>query len=175
MHQVPRYVPERTLPAYAFIPGRTPHPRNAPDGHSHGAPEPIVQPLDEGHWQANTEYLWGVDLYNSGYPWEAHEAWEGLWRVAAPSSAERAALQGLIQCAAAVVKALAGQPAGVAKLGAGALDYLGRVVEGRGARYLGIELDRFTTAFSAYLDARPFAPEQWPRIELAIPQAAAFR
>ncbi len=27
-------------------------------------------------------FLWGLDLFNHGYYWEAHEAWEGLWQVA---------------------------------------------------------------------------------------------
>jgi uncharacterized protein len=25
---------------------------------------------------------WGLDVFNHGYYWEAHEAWEGLWQVA---------------------------------------------------------------------------------------------
>jgi hypothetical protein len=27
-------------------------------------------------------FLWGLDLFNHYYYWEAHEAWEGLWQVA---------------------------------------------------------------------------------------------
>ena len=48
--------------------------------------------------------LWGMDLFNQGYYWEAHEAWEALWRAAIRGSAEHNLLQGLILLAAAGVK-----------------------------------------------------------------------
>lgn len=41
----------------------------------------------------------GVDLFNRGAYWEAHEAWEELWLVAGPEL--RRFVQGLIQLAAA--------------------------------------------------------------------------
>ena len=50
------------------------------------------------------EYLYGVDCYNHGYLWEAHEAWEGLWHQAKGTPAHAECLQGLIQCAAAALK-----------------------------------------------------------------------
>ncbi|TGQ49534.1 DUF309 domain-containing protein, partial [Mesorhizobium sp. M1C.F.Ca.ET.210.01.1.1] len=27
-------------------------------------------------------FRWGIDLFNHGYYWEAHEAWEPLWHAA---------------------------------------------------------------------------------------------
>ena len=30
-------------------------------------------------WRACRDYLYGIDLFNHGYYWEAHEVWEGLW------------------------------------------------------------------------------------------------
>ncbi|MER9007639.1 DUF309 domain-containing protein [Mesorhizobium sp. M0862] len=27
-------------------------------------------------------FRWGIDLFNHGYYWEAHEAWEPLWQTA---------------------------------------------------------------------------------------------
>ena len=53
-------------------------------------------------WQQNEDYLYGVDLYNFAYWWEAHEAWEGLWHQA--EDTYRLFLQGLIQVSASLIK-----------------------------------------------------------------------
>jgi predicted metal-dependent hydrolase len=49
-------------------------------------------------------FLWGLDLFNHGYYWEAHEAWEGLWRVADRDGPLRMLFKGLILLSAAGVK-----------------------------------------------------------------------
>ena len=49
-------------------------------------------------------FLWGLDLFNQGYYWEAHEAWEGLWQVAARDGPLRMLFKGLILLSAAGVK-----------------------------------------------------------------------
>jgi RimJ/RimL family protein N-acetyltransferase len=54
-------------------------------------------------------FRWGLDLFNGGFYWEAHEAWEALWMQAKPASASRFYLQGLIQFAAAMLKSRRGQ------------------------------------------------------------------
>lgn len=156
----PRYLPARPLPAHAFIPGQSPHehrPAEAP---------PPAQPLDPARWRDSSEYLWGIDLYNHGYPWEAHEAWEGLWQVAARHSPERAFLQGLIQCAAAVVKARSHAWTGATRLGASGIDLLRRVMDVTGATFMGVDIDRFTAAFDAYITND--AHDAWPIIELDL-------
>lgn len=53
-------------------------------------------------WRKNEDYLYGVDLYNFAYWWEAHEAWEGLWHQA--EDTYRLFLQGLIQVSASLIK-----------------------------------------------------------------------
>ena len=53
-------------------------------------------------WKQNEAYLYGVDLYNFAYWWEAHEAWEGLWHQA--EDTYRLFLQGLIQVSASLIK-----------------------------------------------------------------------
>jgi predicted metal-dependent hydrolase len=58
--------------------------------------------------------LFAVDLFNHGYFWEAHEAWEGLWKGAVETSL-REFLKGLIKLAAAEVKRLEGNAVGVAR------------------------------------------------------------
>jgi predicted metal-dependent hydrolase len=49
-------------------------------------------------------FLWGLDLFNHGYYWEAHEAWEGLWQVADRDGSLRMLFKGLILLSAAGVK-----------------------------------------------------------------------
>ena len=55
----------------------------------------------------------GFDLFNHGYYWEAHEAWERRWVAENRQGALADLLKGLIKLAAAGVKARAGKPAGV--------------------------------------------------------------
>ncbi len=70
----PRYAPEIALPSYAYVPGHRPHPNRDPSGHGQG-PDPgdIPAVADLRHWQENRVYLSGIDLFNHGYYWEAHE------------------------------------------------------------------------------------------------------
>jgi hypothetical protein len=46
----------------------------------------------------------GIDLFNHGYYWEAHEAWDPLWQAANRSTPHRLLFKGLILLAAAGVK-----------------------------------------------------------------------
>ena len=58
-------------------------------------------------------FVWGVDLFNFGYYWEAHEAWEAVWQREAAGTVAKSFLKGLIKLAASGVKAREGQPNGV--------------------------------------------------------------
>jgi hypothetical protein len=87
----PRKAPGLRLPAYRYIPGRHPRPAEA---------------------TYDDPFAAGVDLYHSGYLWEAHEAWEVVYR----SGRDRAYVQGLIQMAAMLLKAHMGNEVGVARL-----------------------------------------------------------
>jgi hypothetical protein len=49
-------------------------------------------------------FFWGLDLFNHGYYWEAHEAWEDPWQVADTGGSLRTLFKGLILLAAAGVK-----------------------------------------------------------------------
>ena len=116
MNQPPpprRFAPEVPLPPYAHVPGRTPHPVSDPAGHMAGRRPAPPPPLDPGQWYRSTAYLAGIDLFNHGYYWEAHEAWEGLWHAAGRKGATADFLKGLIKLAAAGVKHCAGRPDGV--------------------------------------------------------------
>lgn len=59
------------------------------------------------------EFNWGVDLFNFGFYWEAHEAWEGVWNAFGRTGSRAGFVKGLIKLAAAGVKALEGNARGV--------------------------------------------------------------
>lgn len=109
----PRLVPDRPFPPYAYLPGRSPHPTRDPDGHSFGKTLETPDPPDPEDWRGCGDYLYGIDLFNGGYFWEAHEAWEGLWVACGRRGPTAAYLQGLINLAAAGFKARWGNARGM--------------------------------------------------------------
>jgi predicted metal-dependent hydrolase len=97
----PRWLPQKRLPPYAYLPGKNPHPVRDPAGHSyHVEPIPVAAEVS----LSSDAFLWGLDLFNHGYYWEAHEAWEGLWQVADRDDPLRMLFKGLILLSAAGVK-----------------------------------------------------------------------
>jgi uncharacterized protein len=107
-----RFLPELPLPPYAHVPGRTPHPESDPAGHSFGRPRPEAAPIEPARWRDSREYLRGLDLFNHGYYWEAHEQWEALWQAEGRRGRMADFLKGLIKLAASAVKHLEGVPEG---------------------------------------------------------------
>jgi len=103
----PRFGPEVPFPPYRFAGRGRPHPVRDPAGHSYRAVEP--------KWSDAERFLRGVDLFHAGYLWEAHEAWEVLWKAARQDSA-KAFYQGLILVAACLLKAQLGNRRGTARL-----------------------------------------------------------
>src|SRR5208282_3835567 len=95
----PRLVPEMAFPPYAFVPGYFPHPLSSPQGHSFGLQPEHPACLDPTNWQACRPFLRGLDLFNYGYYWEAHEVWEGLWNACGRSGMTADVLKGLIKLA----------------------------------------------------------------------------
>lgn len=101
----PRYT-ARPLPATAYLPGVSPRgdrPAVPPD---RSVPDRSM--IDAASLATSDELRYGVDLFNHGFPWEAHEVWEPLWFATPREHPERALLQGLIHAAAAAVKARTG-------------------------------------------------------------------
>ncbi|MBX5206846.1 DUF309 domain-containing protein [Rhizobium sp. NZLR11] len=95
----PRLLPDRSFPRYAYLPGKGPHPVRDPGGHSYRVQAVLVSAS-----LGSEEFAWGQDLFNHGYYWEAHEAWEGLWQIANRGSPLRDFLKGLILLSATGVK-----------------------------------------------------------------------
>ena len=62
-------------------------------------------------WHTSAAFHEGLELFNAGHFWHAHEAWEGLWLTT--DDPVRMFLQGLIQTAAALVHWERGNPRGL--------------------------------------------------------------
>ena len=136
----PRYT-DRKFPPYTYVPGRSPHPVSDPAGHMHGYEPQVPPPLDPAHWQDSETYLYGVDLFNHGYYWESHEAWESLWHAAGRRGRVADFLKGLIKLAAAGVKSLEEKPTGVTRHTDRAMELLSAVMASE-PKYCGLDLRR---------------------------------
>jgi hypothetical protein len=108
-----RLLPEEPFPRYAYIPGRFPHPTSDPAGHSYGTEPVLPANVEAENWPDCRPYLHGIDLFNAGYYWESHVAWESLWLACGRKGILADFLKGLIHLAAGGVKALEGKPEGV--------------------------------------------------------------
>ena len=160
-----RYLPGKAFPPYAFLPGRDPHPTRDPEGHSFGREEEAGRYLPPARWRENEPYLFGVDLYNHGFLWEAHEAWETQWHASKGDRTQALFLQALIQCAAAWLKIPMDQAQGVARLSALALEKLSEV--GRSyERYMGLDVEDFARSVRDFADSGAASIEGRPRIVL---------
>jgi hypothetical protein len=109
-----RLVPDQPFPPYAYIPTRFPHPVRDPEGHSYEKWHEKVDcsilgtvPIrgQSPSWRKCRSYLYGIDLFNHGYYWEAHDAWESDWLACGRKGVTADFLKGLIKLAAAGVKA----------------------------------------------------------------------
>ena len=101
----PRLLPSADMPSYTFVPGAgSPHPTRDPKGHSFTKKIPHPTALDPDAWAESRTYLFAIDLFNSGFYWEAHEEWERLWRASGAETMVGRFLKGLIKLAAAGVK-----------------------------------------------------------------------
>lgn len=128
---------ERTFPPYSYVPGHAPHPVSDPQGHMHGEEHEPAESLDSTAWQDSEEYLFGFDLFNHGFYWEAHEAWEALWHAAGRKGELANFFKGLIKLAAAAVKAREGNPRGVARHASRALELLAGIQH---SNFCGLEM-----------------------------------
>lgn len=179
-NNTPRYCPGRAFPAYRHRPGITPHPERDPAGHSYQHEEQSVQRPDPEGWAENELYLFGVDLFNHRYWWEAHQAWEALWFAAGKATTSGMFLQALIQLAAALLKQEQQSFRGVRKLAKDARHKLEMVhasgKTGAGC-FLGLHIPSFLEHLNSYFE--PFldgsiSEEEWkcdedfPRIVLKL-------
>ena len=121
--------------------------------------EPAANPLTPESWASNEDFLFGVDLFNAGFFWEAHTFWERLWALPATPPEIRRLLRAMIQTAAACLKVRQGQKAGARKL-------LGRAgLDSLDGRKHGVDLHALAA------DARRFVEgdEEPPHLDLELP------
>lgn len=112
---IPRYT-QRPLPSYRYVPTQNPHPVIDPKGHSYQKKEEKPDFLPPDLWMQNEFYLYGIDLFNGGFWWEAHEAWETVWMTTPKTDLTGQFLQGLIQFSAALLKLFSGSERGFQNL-----------------------------------------------------------
>ncbi|MBM3485597.1 MAG: DUF309 domain-containing protein [Alphaproteobacteria bacterium] len=155
---LPRRAPSVPFPAYAYRPGRTPHPTRDPAGHGRdrGAAPDVTQGF------ASLAFRHGADLYHHGFFWEAHEMWEGLWHAAGRRGPEADIYRGLIRLAAAAFKAREGAWHGVARHAAAAAQLLA----GRATATCPLDLVGLADAIGRMeRDARSGGPITLPTLE----------
>lgn len=137
----PRYS-HVVFPGYAHTPGATPHPLSDPRGHGCTYLAEATEPLDPHRWQSCSAWPIAIDLFNHGYYWEAHEAWETLWQAAGRRGPLADALKGLVKLAAAGVKAREGNAEGVRRHAERAGELLAAAVTHWDGRLAGLDLRR---------------------------------
>jgi hypothetical protein len=161
-----------------------------PRGHLVDATEPAPLPLDQlpddpalrhravaallaGH----PEWLHALDLFNAGYAWEAHEAWEHFWHALGRTTPEARLVQGLIHLAAACVKIREGKPAGVTKHTRRARELLGGTEAAReggageiGAGTLGLDPASVSDVLA---ELERYRPECWQTAKCRVVKVVA--
>lgn len=150
-----RYCPDVSFPSYRHLPGVTHHPLRDPLGHSYGLEDEVEDAqLSPEMWRQNKTYLYGVDLFNFAYWWEAHEAWEGLWHQA--EDTYRLFLQGLIQISASLIKYHMRMLRPLRTLSTAGRDKLTQVSIECGLRvnnYMGIDLTAFLDTLDTFFSS----------------------
>jgi predicted metal-dependent hydrolase len=138
-----RHVPDEPFPPYSFVPGQFPHPTRDPRGHACGRTPERPAPPNPNRWNECRAYLYGIDLFNYGYYWEAHEAWESLWHACGCTGLTADFLRALIRLAAAAVKARDGTHIGMKSHAAAARTLFQETAAHLGGdhhRYMGLSL-----------------------------------
>jgi hypothetical protein len=96
------------LPGYAHIPGRT----STADAQL----EQVLAEMDRHEDRLAQRCLYGCQLFEAGFYWEAHEAWEPVWHAARPNSAAALLIQAAIALANAALKIRMQQPRAARRL-----------------------------------------------------------
>lgn len=134
-----RYYPSLPLPESPYVPGQTPQ-KKRKEFQGWKLPETAAF-TEEARWRENAFYLFGLDCFNAGHYWEAHEVWsEPLRASRGLDDRQYSFFKALIQVSAVMLhlKCEKPVPAGVtAKNAAGILE---EIIHEHGPAYLGMEL-----------------------------------
>jgi hypothetical protein len=100
----------------------------------------------------------GVALFDAGYYWEAHEAWEDVWHAAGRRGVTAEVVKGLIKLAAAGIKAREGREQGVRTHARRAAESFTLARQQGGAHQLGLDLDHWIARACAIAEDPPADP-----------------
>ncbi len=165
-HSGPEF--EKTFPPYSYVPGLFPHPHSDALGHRFGAHLQAPAMFSAAQWPGCACYRLGVELFNAGYYWEAHEAWEKLWHAAGRRGLAATFLKGLIQLAVAGVKVRQGMPDSVRAHAARAAQLLREVAAVAGGTFMGLDPTALATGADA-VAAQPPAGRAGAAVERVLP------
>jgi hypothetical protein len=141
------------LPPYTYVPGGPwPHPNRASEARGDRATQPLGDVADSPLFRR------GVELFDAGYYWEAHEAWEVLWHAAGRRGATADVLRGLIKLAAAGIKVRERREAGVRTHARRAAECFAAARRQGGVHQLGLDLDLWIGRAGAIAENPPADP-----------------
>jgi hypothetical protein len=123
---------------------------------------PRAAVFDAANWRFSQHYLYAVDLFNYRYWWEAHEVLEEVWLAAGKNTPAGKFIQGIIQIAAALLKASQSAHSGARRL---ALKGLSKIRLQSGV-FLGMDVHEFGLQVETYILREGSTP---PAIDLRIP------
>ena len=110
-------------------------------------------------------FLFGVDLFNHQFFWEAHEFWEVVWKRYKGETTYALFIQSLIQFAACCLKRVLESPEGIEKLRRGSLEKLEKVEKKVGPFYKGVDLHEIREGLATVRIDQEFTP---PEIRLRL-------
>ncbi len=142
-----------SLPAYPYVPGGPwPHPNRAKADECGANTIRVTGAADRRCSAA------GVELFDGGFYWEAHEAWEHLWHAAGRRGPTADVLRGLIKLAAAGIKVRERREAGVRTHAARAAACFESAMRQGGSHQLGLDLEMWIERSLALADDPPDDP-----------------
>src|SRR5262249_29652703 len=100
----------------------------------------------------------GVELFDAGYYWEAHEAWEVLWHAAGRRGPKADVLRGLIKLAAAGIKVRERREAGVRTHARRAAECFASARREGDSHPFGLDLDQWIERALAMAESPPTDP-----------------
>lgn len=113
------------LPHHRYVPGLT---ARHPEGAFDRIREQAHAETRSDAAEHNQAWLFGLDLLEARYAWEAHEVLEMVWMRAGPNTPERAFVQAIIQLANAALKHGMGRPKAALRLCGIAEDHVHQAV-----------------------------------------------
>ncbi|MCE9591406.1 MAG: DUF309 domain-containing protein [Planctomycetes bacterium] len=131
---------------------------------------------DNDDWSPETEarlFHEGVELFNEGEWFDAHEVWEDVWNMA--SGPKKLFYQGLIQCAVTLEHVRRGNPRGVLTV----FDSAKSKFTTLPATYMGVRITELLSAIDRFIDPvrklprEMLLPSAGRGLELPIDLAAA--